>query len=245
MSEETAELLRSIRAGGDRYERISVGENVSGYCEPSLPAEVREDFLREETLWKPWGEVLKPGSRSTVTEIKLGGVAYVLKQYKRMVLRRRLRYAVTRTRSEQSWEQGQLMAALGLPVGRPLAILVERRFGIPARSKLLMESVRGTAILKVAEEEGGFARLEAARPHLEKFFERMAECQLIHGDLTGSNVFLDEENRPTFIDLDGSRHIRSASAYWRARPEERRSFMKNWKTMPEVDELFRDVVKVG
>ena len=42
--------------------------------------------------------------------IEVGGELYVLKQYKCMVLRRRLRYALPRTRSMQSWEQDQLMA---------------------------------------------------------------------------------------------------------------------------------------
>lgn len=244
MSQETAELLRSIRGVGERYERISAGSGVTGLCVPTLPAEVRQNFVDEETLWKPWGEVLKPGSRSTVTQIEFGGVPYVLKQYKCMVLRRRLRYAVTRTRSMQSWEQGQLMSELGLRVVRPLAILIERRFGIPARSKLLMESVRGESIMKVMAQEGGFSRLEGALPHLQEYFVKMAECHLIHGDLTGSNVLLDEENRPSFIDLDGSRYIRSASAYRRARVGERRSFMKNWKTRPEVDELFQSVMEL-
>lgn len=238
MSQEAANLLRSIRKVGDRYDRIEAGPNAKGLCERSLPEEVRAEFLREDQLWEARGKVLKPGSRSAVTEIEVGGVRYVLKQYKCMVLRRRLRYALTRTRSMQSWEQGQLMAELGLPVSRPVAILIERKCGIPARSKLLMESVSGTSIKDVAEMEDGPSRLEAARPYIEKFFERLKECHLTHGDLSGSNVILDEENRPQFIDLDGSRYIRSEAGIRRKNGEDRASFMKNWRKNPEVAAIF-------
>lgn len=237
--EDAARQLRSIRRG-DGFDRIGVGLAASGYCEPSLPAAVREEFLRPDRLWEPRGEMMKDGSRTTVTELEVEGVPYVFKQYKCVSLRRRLRYALMRTRSIQSWEQGQLLAALGFRVARPLAILVERRFGIPRRSALLMESSRGVSLKELADQDD-LARLREARPHLQEFFQRMAAHHLVHGDLSGSNIILDEDNRPTLIDLDGSLLIRSESRFRRAEAEDRVAFMKNWRGHPELAELFEDL----
>ena len=80
--------------------------------------------------------------------------------------------------------------------------------------------------------EGGRSRLETARPYIEEFFARLNECHLIHGDLSGSNVILDEANRPQFIDLDGSRYIRSEGGFRRKSGEDRAIFLKNWRAHP-------------
>lgn len=243
MSEDLQDVVNRLRMirRGEGCDPLMAGPGATGSCERCLPPLAREEFLRSDLLWQGRGEMLKPGSRTTVTRIECAGVPYVLKQYKRVSLRRRLRYAVMRTRSIQSWEQGRLMAELGLPVARPLAILVERRGGIPGRSALLMEASEGDSIRHLVAN-GDRARLEAAAPHLRAFFARMAACHLVHGDLSGSNILLDGENRPTLIDFDGSLFLRSAWRFRRALRDERIAFLKNFRDHPELEEFFRDVL---
>jgi tRNA A-37 threonylcarbamoyl transferase component Bud32 len=244
MEVDVFQQLKAIRQGAPLFEPLSAGEGVTGWCEKELPEEVKADFLDGDQLWEPRGTVLKPGSRSTVTEIGIGKERYVLKQYKKMVLRRRLRYAVSRTRSEQSWEQGQLLARLGFSVARPLAILVERKWGIPARSKLLMEVATGDSLATLLAAEGPAARerLKAVAPRLREVFARMARLRLIHGDLTASNVIIGEDNKPTFIDLDGSFCVRSEVLYERLREKDVHGLTKNWKEDPVAAEIFDGVI---
>lgn len=232
--------LRSARRAGDRHEEIAASPHISGRCERILPDAVREILRSPDRLWKP-GKVLKPGSRSTVSLIEADGRSYVLKQYKSLALHRRLRYALTRTRAEQSWETGQAMAALGLPVARPLAVLVERRFGIPARAVLLMEHIEGPSLADLVEGSADSGTLRDIARQLRETFARMEDHHVVHGDLKASNIIIRAGGRVALIDIDAAEVAVSGARFRRLRGKDRLRFLRNWEKSPEAAEIFRGV----
>lgn len=201
---------------------------------PGLALDGFNDALLASINWDSKGELLKPGSRSTVTKVKVEDTLYVFKQYKSLRLHRRIRYALTRSRARQSWENGQTMADLGLPVVRPLAFFEESFLGIPGRSLLIMPFQKGTPLDE-------FSALDEIVPRLKETFQKMAENEVTHGDLKATNIIVDDQGQPHFIDIDASRIHRSADSYLKARAKDEARFLRNWRDSPEAGEIFRDI----
>jgi len=213
-----------------------------GLCLQDCPQNVR-DFL--ETLPSSWtceGEMLKNGSRSTVKSTAIEGASYVVKIYKKMPFHRRLRYALTRSRAFQSWESGQAMAEAGIPIARPLAILEERQFGIPARAALLMPVAQGDDLLSLVERNLlSPSQLTEIAEKLTEIFKTMMKSSLTHGDMKATNILIDDSSQPTLIDIDGAVIHRSRKSFDVLRAKDRARFMKNWQTHPAAREAFHDV----
>jgi len=184
--------------------------------------------------WDLKGKVLKAGSRSLVTQVDVGAHSYVFKQYSPLAFRRRLRYALTRSRARQSWENGQMLADLGLPVIRPLAFFEELKLGIPQRSLLIMPFQPGTPIDE-------YPQLTQIQPILRKVFMKMAQHQITHGDLKATNIIIDEKAQPHFIDIDASQAHSKKSSYRKARKKDEELFLKNWHDHPENRQIFEGV----
>lgn len=201
---------------------------------PGLAVQNIAGSLLAAVDWNAKGHLLKPGSRSTVTKVEVGDTSYVFKQYKSLKLHRRIRYALTRSRARQSWENGQRMADLGLPVVRPLAFFEESNWGIPGRALLIMPFQHGTPLDE-------FSPHEKVVPALKDFFRKMAEHQITHGDLKATNIIVDETGSPHFIDIDASQCHRSTKTYLKARAKDEARFLRNWQNYPEAMEVFRNI----
>ncbi len=204
---------------------------VQGLAVDSLP-----DELVREIKWDMPGTILKPGSRSTVTQVDLRGKSLVIKQYKSLSLRRRLRYALTRSRARQSWETGHAMADLGIPIVRPLAFCEETRFGIPRRALLISPFQKGTSLDQYDHPEEVSSNLRAV-------FKKMAENKITHGDLKASNIIIDEDGQAHFIDNDAAHLHRSPKRYQKARKKDEKQFFLNWQSDPRRQEAFRDIFR--
>ena len=139
------------------------------------------------------------------------------------------------------WEAGQVMTALGLPVARPLAVLVERRFGIPARAVLLMEYVGGTALADLVEGSTDPATLKDVARQLREAFACMEKHRIVHGDLKASNIIIRSGGRVALIDIDAAEVAVPAARFRDKREKDRHRFLRNWQRFPEAAEIFRDV----
>ncbi|MGB0775811.1 MAG: lipopolysaccharide kinase InaA family protein [Akkermansiaceae bacterium] len=215
-------------------------KGLTGLCVASLGDPVRTHLCDPSNLWQPEGDTLKLGSRSTVTLIHINGSAYVLKQYKALSLRRRIRYALTRSRAKQSWEVGLAMVDAGVSIAQPLALIEEKTCGIPARAALLLEHIDGLDLLTHANK---FTReeLEEIAVKLTDVFSCMKENLITHGDMKASNIIIDKELRPWLIDIDAAVIHRSRASFQKLRTKDRDRFMKNWQQQPEVAQVFADV----
>ena len=211
-------------------------------CLQDCPQNVRSFLEALPSSWSCAGEMLKNGSRSTVKLTAIDGTNYVMKIYKKMPFHRRLRYAFTQSRAFQSWESGQAMAEAGIPVARPLAIIEERQFGIPARAALLMPVAQGDDLLSLIERsqlnQNQFAKIAE---NLTGVLQTMMGASLTHGDMKATNILIDDSLNPTLIDIDGAIIHRSSKSFETSRAKDQARFMKNWQTHPAAQEAFRDV----
>lgn len=192
--------------------------------------------LLENISWDLPGTSLKKGSRSTVNRIEIGRNSYVFKQYKSLKLHRRLRYALTRSRARQSWENGQTLSDLGIPVVRPLAFFEETFLKIPQRALLIMPFQEGTSLDK-------YPHLDKIAPSLKEIFKTMAEHRVTHGDLKATNILIDKNGNPQFIDIDASLVHRQEKSYQKARQKDEARFLKNWQDNPEAAAIFSDIFR--
>jgi len=216
------QLLAATRQPAAPYQAITAADGATGLAEDNLSPALLALLQRPQELWHPEGTILKPGSRSTVTRLDLGDESFVIKQYKALRFHRRLRYALTRSRARQSWENGQVMARLGIPVARPLALLEETSLGIPGRAIVLMPFQAGSAL-----SEKHFPSIADKLHHI---FALMRTHRITHGDLKSSNILIDQNGTPHFIDLDASLLHHSPSSFEKARAKDKARFSKNWDT---------------
>ena len=184
--------------------------------------------------WDLPGDLLKAGSRSTVTRVDLGENAYVFKQYKSLALHRRIRYALVRSRARQSWENAQTLADFGLPIVRPIAFFEETFLKIPGRALLIMPFQKGTPLDEYQD-------MERVAPKLKAIFNSMAHHQVTHGDMKASNIIIAENGDPQFIDIDASLIHRSQTAYLKARQKDKARFLKNWEGNGKARAIFAEV----
>lgn len=233
------QLLAATRSPRPPYRAIAAADGTTGLAEDSLSPALLALLQRPQELWHPEGTILKPGSRSTVTRLTLGHESFVIKQYKALRFHRRLRYALTRSRARQSWENGQVMARLGIPVARPLAILEETSCAIPGRSIVLMPFQTGTALSE--EHLPDLPDLPAIAAKLHQAFSLMRTHRITHGDLKASNILIDENNDPHFIDLDASLLHRSPASFEKDRAKDEARFAKNWDSNPALAQAMAGV----
>lgn len=205
----------------------------SSHLNPELITFIQEQLPENA----PHGDVLKPGSRSTVTEVIIHDEVYVLKLYKRLSLRRRLRYALTQTRARQSWQMGITMAELGIPVACPLAILEWFSMGIPTHSSLLMHKIDGPSLTDFIKTANPDATAHIVT-QLSNVFSLMKRHRITHGDLKSDNILIDKNLQPHFIDLDASIKHRHSRSYEKHQQKDQIRFMKNWQKLPEVAQAF-------
>jgi len=208
---------------------ISPASNLKGFMTAEAPAE-----LISEMEWDLSGKSLKLGSRSTVTLVKIAGKSYVFKQYKTMAFHRRLRYALTRSRARQNWQNGLAFHQLGIPVVKHFAFLEETHWGIPSRSLVITHFQEGTPLDE-------FQNLAKVAPLLKAAFQKMAKHFVTHGDLKANNIIITPEGDPKFIDLDAGLIHRSKSHYQKARQKDEARFLQNWEDRPEALALFSGI----
>ncbi len=212
-----------------KIRKITTAAGLSGLALNSAP----EDLL-STINWDVPGSLLKPGSRSVVSRVEIGKTSFVFKQYKSLGFHRRVRYALSRSRARQSWQNGQIMADLGLPIVRPLAFFEECHWGIPGRALLIMPFQKGTPLNE-------YSTPEKVAPFLKEVFQSMSRNRITHGDLKATNILVDEHARPHFIDIDASMIHRSKASYLKARQKDEARFQKNWQDTPNALKIFQTI----
>ncbi len=220
--------------------RFSGNDGLRGRYINHLPPELIVFIQEQHPDNAPHGDILKPGSRSTVSKILIHNKPYVLKNYKKLSVRRRLRYALTQTRAMQSWQMANAMTGVGIPVARPLAILEWFSMGIPTHSSLLMQKIDGPTLTDYIITATPEASVKIAT-RLNKIFTLMKRHCITHGDLKSDNILIDADLQPHFIDLDAARQHRHPQTYQKGQQKDQARFMRNWQKLPEAAQVFFDV----
>jgi tRNA A-37 threonylcarbamoyl transferase component Bud32 len=186
--------------------------------------------------------VIKAGNTCTVTSIRLGQRKLVSKRYNIKNIWHGLGRALRPTRASQSWRNAHRLLMHGITTARPLA-LIENRFG----------PLRGTAWFIMQDVEGPSAHVFFRDPAVNRaeqlsIAEQFAEVltimcreQISHGDMKATN-FVISHGQLVVLDLDALRQHRDKPGFERAFRRDLRRFFQNWRELPEVAELFREIL---
>ena len=69
----------------------------------------------------------------------------------------------------------------------------------------------------------------------------MSRHRITHGDLKATNILIDEDANPHFIDIDASQIHRSKASYLKARQKDEARFQKNWVDDPNARKIFQTI----
>lgn len=179
----------------------------------SLHDELRSCLLAPDHL-----PVLKPSSRVTV----YADARWIVKQYRDVGWKVRLRHCFTRTRGDISWRAGWTWDMLGVPTPRPVML---RRLK-NGESAIAFPRILGEPLSDLMRDQRERATLVA--PVVEQWLCGLHEVGFVHGDVKAQNILVQADDQPWFIDLDGAAMIRLPA--WRRHRSRRemQRFARNW-----------------
>jgi tRNA A-37 threonylcarbamoyl transferase component Bud32 len=68
-------------------------------------------------------------------------------------------------------------------------------------------------------------------------FAQLEAQQISHGDLKANNILIADA-KPLLIDLDAMQQHGDSAAFKKAWRRDLQRFMRNWKDLPEIEQLF-------
>lgn len=195
---------RSLREGR-LYARARLPD-LAGYRLRSLDAKELAAALAAhgEALGRGDPALLKSDARSSVSAVRAGERAAIVKEYPARGLARALADLVRGSPARRGWRAGHGLLARGIGAALPLAYLERRRLGVPVRSILVLENVRPARDALAVVHEKPADVLEALLELLVVLHRRSVD----HGDLKCTHVFLREGAsglEPVLVDLEGVR----------------------------------------
>jgi tRNA A-37 threonylcarbamoyl transferase component Bud32 len=129
----------------------------------------------------------------------------------------------------------------GIATAKPLA-LIENRFG-PLRGAawFIMQDVEGPSAYAFFRDPA-VSRAEQAMiaRQFAEILNIMRREQISHGDMKATN-FVISHDRLVVLDLDALRQHRDKAGFERGFRRDLRRFFQNWRELPEVADLFREV----
>lgn len=131
-------------------------------------------------------------------------------------LRQRFRDLFRRSRAQRALRRALDLEAAGVPVAAGVAAADVRCWRWPLRAYVLSLEVRpGHTLNQVVRENGSVpTRLQAT---LGRLLGRLHAAGFTHGDLKATNILLDDNGEPTFIDFDGVRQFAAVPREWAVR----------------------------
>lgn len=197
-----------------------------------------DSFVNAPDAYLATGALLKDGNSATVVRVQMNGQWVVIKRNNITNLRRWLRYCLRTARCRISWRNAHLLEINGIATPAPIAC-VEKRWGpfrlrgyyVSAFQDAPTAAKKYAAQLPTAQELGWFKSLFAA----------LSEAQLCHGDLKASNLLVTEHGI-ALVDLDAMKECAAATKRNACIKKDRRRFLKNWRSQPQLGELFAGVL---
>jgi tRNA A-37 threonylcarbamoyl transferase component Bud32 len=188
----------------------------------------------------PKSVFLKKGNSSTVIRIKIGNHDLVVKRYNIKNIRHRLRRFLRHSRATHSWKSAHLLLLLGIATPAPVAML-ENRFGyFRGKAYFVYEHVEGPNAIDFFSN-GGLQQKRDVAKHILDIFKILAIAKISHQDTKGTNIII-HQNHPVLLDLDAMCMHISHRSFERAHRRDISIFLENWKTFPQVDAMFKDLL---
>jgi len=183
---------------------------------------------------------LKKGNSSTVIRIKIDEHDLVVKRYNIKNIKHRLRRFLRPSRATHSWKSAHLLLILGIATPMPVAML-ERRFGyFRSKAYFVYEHIDGPNAIDFFNAGSLQQKRDVAKRILD-IFKTLAIAKISHQDMKGTNIIIHQKH-PVLVDLDAMCMHISRRRFEHAHRRDISIFFENWKKVPEVDAMFKDLM---
>jgi tRNA A-37 threonylcarbamoyl transferase component Bud32 len=207
------------------------------YCFPELNRVLKEPdsaFLHASAM------LLKDGHSSTVVKVTLDNKDYVVKRYNVKSIWHFLRRALRETRATRSWRLSHKLNLFGIATAKPVAFIEQRILGVHGKSYFIAEYISAEHVgdYLVRHKDDG-VRVESMLERTAALLKNLAKLEMTHGDLKMTNILINADEQPVFIDLDGAAEHATLSGLRQAWDKEIERFLRNFSNMPGIIEKFK------
>jgi len=167
--------------------------------------------------------LLKKGSRISV----YANEHWVVKHYREVGLKARLKQKMKCSRGMISWRQGWLWALLGIPTPRPVMLVEFIRGERAGSSVIVFPKLESIALSQLMEQQR--SRAQGLAENVRRWLEHFLWAGISHGDMKAQNILVDEADRISFIDLDNAGFSVRPRQVQEKNQKDRERFEKNWE----------------
>jgi len=211
--------------------------NRFSVCERRYDSPAMRDLLNQIDERMESGKLLKNGNTATVAMVEGPWGPLVVKRYNIKDAAHGISRAFRQSRAWISWANAYRLEFLGISAVKPVA-LVEKRFGpLRRRAYFITEYVDGPDATVLPEKENPVAEMTS----IVQILKSLSAAGVSHGDLKASNFLLGSDG-PVIIDLDSMKEHSDPVQRERAEKKDIARFMKNWESIPQVQQRFADLL---
>ena len=196
---------------------------------PDIAFEIPDDLL------------LKNGNSATLVRYKVDSTDLVIKRYNMKTIIHAARRAFKKSRADHSWHYAHILQNKGINTPYPIAIK-EKRWG-PFRNKayFICEYIEGPTALNYFQDlKISYDDKSAMAKQIIEMMGILRSSMLSHGDMKATNIIINGD-KPFLLDLDSMIARTYKTRFIRAWNKDIRRFMQNWKDLPEIDQLFKQL----
>ena len=220
-----------------------VRSNVKGQVSISrrdAQGETLNRLLSDPDAFMHDGEILKAGNTCTVVRVKVDDCDWVIKRYNIKNPLHALSRCYRPTRAWTSWGNAHQLKISGIATPRAVAV-IEKRFGPLRSTGYYVCDFQEGPLASDFFATGGFDSFlfKEAAQNFVVLFELFRKLGIHHGDCKATN-FLLFDNAPCVLDLDAMGEPLSRQTFNRLFNADRRRFLQNWQSRPELQEWFDD-----
>jgi len=240
-------IKNHIKVNFDKYSKLVRRKSFTRFmlCKRPHYTRAMASFLDnpDKIINDPKNLFLKKGNSATVIRINIDNHDLVVKRYNIKNFRHRLRRFFRATRATHSWQSAHRLLILGIATPMPVAML-ERRFGhFRGKAYFAYEYIDGPNAIDYFKN-GDLDKKLAVAKRIADIFQNLAIAKISHHDMKGTNIIINQ-GYPFLVDLDAiCMHI-SRRRFEQAHRRDKNRFFKNWKTVPEIDKMFKDLINTA
>ncbi len=191
-----------------------------------------DQFMADHTR-----QYLKKGNTSTVVQIEVDNLKYVIKRYNIKSRRHAIRRAVQSTRASRSWRNAHLLAFHNILTAEPVAYIERRTGALRSVSWFVMKMADGKNAAELFNDEQVSLEVKTqAAGKISEVINRLHSAGISHGDLKASNIIVTNQG-VLLLDIDA---LRYPAAKADIRKDQQR-LLKNWEGNQEILDLFKNL----
>lgn len=188
--------------------------------------------------------ILKAGHSATVIKIMLDGKIFVVKRYNIKNFWHRLKRCLRPTRAALSWRLANKLNLFGVLTAKPIAFIERNILGFRGTSYYITEYISGdNAGEFFNRHEVNEEKTKSMVKRLSELLKNITKLNVTHGDLKITNILIDKQEQPVFIDLDGAKEHLSRLSLSQAFRKEKKRFLKNFSDQPTLWNQFNNALR--